>query len=158
MRRSAGAVKNRRRRANDALTQINRPRAAGGYDQALRPHASMLDVLVPPAAIPHIAMKINQISVEAALASLNSSRRGLASAEAARRRAEYGGNRLEKIEHERAWRRLLRQFTGFFALILWVAAALALVAQWRDPESGMAPLAAAIVGVIVINGAFSFWQ
>jgi hypothetical protein len=33
-------------------------------------------------------MKINQISVDAALASLNSSRQGLVSAEAARRRAE----------------------------------------------------------------------
>jgi calcium-translocating P-type ATPase len=103
-------------------------------------------------------MKINQINVDAALASLNSGRRGLASAEAARRRAEFGSNRLEKIVHERVWRRLLRQFTGFFALILWIAAALALVAQWRDPDSGMASLAAAIVGVILINGAFSFWQ
>ena len=103
-------------------------------------------------------MKINQISVEAALASLNSGRQGLTSAEAARRRDEFGSNRLEKIEHEAGWRRLARQFTGFFALILWLAAALALVAQWRDPDAGMGPLAIAIVGVIVINGVFSFWQ
>jgi calcium-translocating P-type ATPase len=103
-------------------------------------------------------MKINQISVDAALASLNSSRQGLVSAEAARRRAEYGDNRLEKIEHAPPWRRLLVQFTSFFALILWLAAALALVAQWRDPDSGLGPLAAAIVGVILINGVFSFWQ
>ena len=103
-------------------------------------------------------MKINQISVDAALASLNSSRQGLVSAEAARRCAEYGGNRLEKIQHAPPWLRLLVQFTSFFALILWLAAALALVAQWRDPDSGLGPLAAAIVGVIMINGVFSFWQ
>jgi magnesium-transporting ATPase (P-type) len=103
-------------------------------------------------------MKINQISVQAALASLDTSPRGLTEREAARRLAEYGANRLEQIQPEPLWRRLLRQFTGFFALILWLAAALAFVAEWRDPNSGMALLAEAIVAVIVINGIFSFWQ
>ena len=103
-------------------------------------------------------MKINQISAEAALASLNSGPRGLAAAEAARRLVEYGANRLEQMAPERLWRRLARQFTGFFALILWLAAALALIAEWRDPDGGMALLAMAIVAVILINGVFSFWQ
>ena len=103
-------------------------------------------------------MKINQLSVEAALASLHSGPEGLSAEEAARRRAEYGANRLEQVEREHMGRRLWRQFTGFFALILWLAAALALLAQWRDPSSDMAALAAAIVGVIVVNGVFSFWQ
>ena len=56
------------------------------------------------------------------------------------------------------WRRLLRQFAGFFALILWFAAALALFVEWRDPNGGMGLLAGAIVVVILINGCFSFWQ
>jgi len=103
-------------------------------------------------------MKINRISVESALASLNSSARGLDSAEAARRRAEYGENRLEKVEGEPLWLRCLKQFTSFFAVILWVAAGLAYLAEWRDPGAGMALLGAAIVGVILINGMFSFWQ
>jgi calcium-translocating P-type ATPase len=103
-------------------------------------------------------MKINRISVESALASLNSGARGLASAEAARRLAEYGENRLEKIAREPLWLRCLKQFTSFFALILWVAAGLAFVAEWRDPGTGMALLGAAIVVVILINGTFSFWQ
>ncbi len=103
-------------------------------------------------------MKINRISVESALASLKSSVRGLDSAEAARRCAEYGENRLEKIARAPLWLRCLKQFTGFFALILWVAAGLAFLAEWRDPGAGMALLGAAIVGVILINGMFSFWQ
>lgn len=36
--------------------------------------------------------------------------------------------------------------------------ALAFVAEWRGPGQGMATLGFAIVGVIVINGVFSFWQ
>ena len=83
-------------------------------------------------------MKINQLSVESALASLKSRAGGLASAEAARRLAEYGANRLEKIKRAPLWLRFARQFTNFFALILWLAAALALVAEWRDPGAGMA--------------------
>jgi magnesium-transporting ATPase (P-type) len=39
-----------------------------------------------------------------------------------------------------------------------VAAVLALVADLQMPVEGMATLAVAIVGVIVINGLFSFWQ
>lgn len=103
-------------------------------------------------------MKINQIPVEAALASLDATRHGLSAREAARRFAEYGPNRLEKIAADPMWRRLGRQFTGFLALILWLAAVLALFVQWRDPAGGMASLAAAIVVVILINGVFSFWQ
>ena len=42
--------------------------------------------------------------------------------------------------------------------MVWVAAPLALTADWWMPGQGMAMLAAAIVAVIAINGAFSFWQ
>jgi calcium-translocating P-type ATPase len=57
-----------------------------------------------------------------------------------------------------AWQRAARQFTHFFALVLWVAAGLALWGAHHDSASGMGTLAAAIVGVILVNGAFSFWQ
>jgi calcium-translocating P-type ATPase len=54
--------------------------------------------------------------------------------------------------------RFLRQFTHFFAAVLWVAALLALITNWWMPGQGMRTLALAIVAVIVINGACSFWQ
>lgn len=43
-------------------------------------------------------------------------------------------------------------------MLLWIAAFLALIADWWMPGQGMATLAVAIGAVIVINGAFSFWQ
>ena len=54
--------------------------------------------------------------------------------------------------------RFAREFTHFFAIILWLGAALAFFAEYFDPGQGMARLGVAIVGVILINGVFSFWQ
>ncbi|HEX5611027.1 MAG TPA: cation-transporting P-type ATPase [Burkholderiales bacterium] len=98
------------------------------------------------------------LTVDEALASLRSSRDGLSGNEAARRAVEYGPNRLEEARRAPALLRLARQFTHFFALILWVAAGLAFVAEALEPGQGMAMLGVAIVGVIAINGAFAFWQ
>jgi magnesium-transporting ATPase (P-type) len=67
----------------------------------------------------------------------------------------------EPIEHLPAtplFLRFSRQFTHFFAVLLWAAALLALLTDRLMPGQGMATLAAAIVAVIAINGAFSFWQ
>ncbi|OGA27914.1 MAG: ATPase [Betaproteobacteria bacterium RIFCSPLOWO2_02_FULL_68_150] len=103
-------------------------------------------------------MRITRISAEDALASLRSGRAGLSAAEAQRRLAEYGANRLETPERTPLALRFARQFTHFFALILWAAAGLALVAEWHSPGQGMAALGVAVVGVIAVNGVFSFWQ
>ena len=99
-----------------------------------------------------------RLPVDEALASLRARREGLSTAEAARRAIEYGPNRLEEAARTPIALRLARQFTHFFAVILWVAAALACVAETLEPGQGMAMLAVAIIGVILINGAFAFWQ
>jgi calcium-translocating P-type ATPase len=78
--------------------------------------------------------------------------------EAERRVREYGANRIEEIGREPMVRRLLRQFTHFFALLLWAGAALAFFGEWHAPGEGMATLGYAILGVILVNGLFSFWQ
>lgn len=103
-------------------------------------------------------MNLAQLSAEAALTSLKSSTSGLGTQEAAHRQIEFGLNRVEAVAHEPLWLTFSREFTHFFALILWVAAGLALFAETRDPGQGMLHLAIAIVGVILINGIFSFWQ
>lgn len=103
-------------------------------------------------------MKIQQLSAEQACASLHSAPTGLAEREAYRRLLEFGQNRVEEIREERLVLKFAREFTHFFALILWVAAALAFIAEWKGPGQGMATLGYAIIGVIVINGIFSFWQ
>jgi magnesium-transporting ATPase (P-type) len=99
-----------------------------------------------------------RLTVDEALAGLRTARDGLDAREARRRAAEYGPNLVEEAKREHGLLRLARQFTHFFALILWVAAGLAFSAEAFQPGQGMATLGAAIVGVIAVNGAFAFWQ
>ncbi len=101
---------------------------------------------------------ISTLPVEAALASLNTCRQGLQASEAARRLDHFGLNRVEAVEQTPLWLQFLREFTNFFALILWLAAGLAFFAETSNPGEGMLELGIAIAGVIVINGTFSFWQ
>ncbi len=96
--------------------------------------------------------------IEKLYAHLHSSAQGLAQAEAAQRLARYGANRIEKIADQSLIGKLLKEFTHFFALILWLAAGLAFFAEWRSPGQGMAMLGYAVLGVILVNGLFSFWQ
>jgi calcium-translocating P-type ATPase len=103
-------------------------------------------------------MHIANISVPDALNSLRSSSDGLSSVEAQRRLREYGANCIAEIRREPLWRQFLKEFSHFFALILWVAAGLACFAESQSPDEGMWQLGAAIVAVILINGSFSFWQ
>ena len=76
---------------------------------------------------------------------------GLTSSEAARRLTEHGPNRLPTPGRPSAVRRLLGELTHFFAIMLWVAGVLALVA-------GLPQLAIAIFAVIVLNALFAFVQ
>src|SRR5450759_1101866 len=104
------------------------------------------------------AMKIHQLSIDDALASVRSRSGGLSSSEAERRRQEFGPNRVEKVAAEPAWWRLLKEFTRFFSVILWCAAGLAFLAEWFEPGQGMARIGYAVIAVILISGVFSFWQ
>jgi len=103
-------------------------------------------------------MKIHHLTVPAALASLKSGLDGLSDAEAARRLVEYGANEVERVEQQPLLLTFAREFVHFFAIILWIAAGLAFFADWREPGQRMGTLGVAIVGVILINGVFSFWQ
>ncbi len=103
-------------------------------------------------------MHIHNLDTEQALASLNTTAAGLAPAEAARRQAEYGPNHVEEVRREPLLLGFAREFTHFFAIILWLGAGLAFLANHFDPGQGMASLGVAIVGVIIVNGIFSFWQ
>ena len=97
-------------------------------------------------------------TIEKFYAHLHSSAQGLSQVEAAQRLAKYGANQIEKISGQSFIGRLLKEFSHFFALILWLAAGLAFVAEWKDPGQGMAMLGYAVLGVILINGLFSYWQ
>jgi sodium/potassium-transporting ATPase subunit alpha len=106
----------------------------------------------------HSGLQIARLAPAEALATLNSRAEGLAPSEVARRLTEFGPNRVEAMARTPWWLSLLREFTHFFALILWLAAFLAFAAAYLEPGQGMMELGLAIVGVIFVNGGFSFWQ
>ncbi|WP_284155231.1 cation-translocating P-type ATPase [Sulfuricystis thermophila] len=97
-------------------------------------------------------------TVAEALAALGSSSQGLEAGEARARLGKFGSNRIEAVTREPRWLGLLREFSHFFAIVLWLAAGLAFVAERYQPGEGMAELGYAIIGVILLNGGFSFWQ
>lgn len=76
---------------------------------------------------------------------------GLSEAEVRARRERDGPNRLPSGRRVPAWRQLASEMGHFFAILLWVAAGLAIVA-------GMPQLGVAIIIVIVLNGTFAFVQ
>ncbi len=84
-------------------------------------------------------------------ATVDARRTGLSSVDAAVLLDRDGPNILPATRRIPAWRRLTAELSHFFALMLWAAAALALVA-------GMPQLGVAIVVVIVVNGVFAFAQ
>jgi calcium-translocating P-type ATPase len=103
-------------------------------------------------------MKIHQFTADEALASLNTSHDGLSQTDVESRLDEYGPNRVEEVRGESLILRFIKEFIHFFALILWLAAGLAFFAESRQSGGGMATLGYAVLGVILINGLFSFWQ
>jgi sodium/potassium-transporting ATPase subunit alpha len=103
-------------------------------------------------------MQIMQLPVADVLTSLRTTANGLDSAEALQRLHEFGLNRIEEVKGKPLWLRFLHEFTHFFALILWIAAGLAFIAETRGPGAGMWQLGVAILAVILVNGIFSFLQ
>jgi calcium-translocating P-type ATPase len=103
-------------------------------------------------------MKIHQFATEEALASLQSRHEGLNATEVEHRLKEYGKNQIDVVRGESLILRFVKEFIHFFALILWLAAGLAFFAEYQQPGEGMKTLGYAILGVILVNGVFSFWQ
>lgn len=103
-------------------------------------------------------MHIQALTVAQALSSLHTASSGLSSTEAKQRLSKFGPNQVAEVARKNLLFSFLAEFTHFFALILWLGAALAFVAEHFDPGQGMSNLGIAIIGIILINGCFSFWQ
>jgi magnesium-transporting ATPase (P-type) len=91
------------------------------------------------------------LDADTLLEELGSRPEGLTSEEAAALLKLIGPNRLPRPKGPGTLRHLADQITHFFALMLWVAAALAFVGD-------MPQLGVAIVIVVIVNGIFSFAQ
>ncbi len=94
---------------------------------------------------------IEALSPNEVYAALETSPDGLDPEEAQRRLEKYGPNVLREAKKTSLVVKLLANFTHLMAILLWVASAMAFVAQ-------MPQLGVAVIAVIVINAAFSFWQ
>lgn len=95
--------------------------------------------------------RIYKLNPDEVFAALGTTPQGLSEEEAARRLEEYGPNEIHKIKGVPLWKKLIAHFTNFFAILLWIGSLLAFIAD-------QAPLAWAIIGVIVINAVFTFIQ
>lgn len=101
---------------------------------------------------------VHRLSTEDVLKRLDTGNGDLSSDEAQRQVAHHGPNILVEADRYSPLRGLLRHFTHFLAVLLWIAAGLSFVADSMEPGEGMATLGWAIVGVIVINAGFAFFQ
>ena len=96
-------------------------------------------------------MRLAGLPASVVLAAVGSRAEGLTAGEVTGRQRIDGPNRLPEPAGPGTARRLLAQMTHLFALLLWAAAAFALL-------GGMPQLAIAIVIVVIVNGLFSFAQ
>src|SRR5688572_3971203 len=103
-------------------------------------------------------MQVHSLPSHDVYAALHTAPEGLSRDEAGRRLREFGPNELSPSRRTFIGWKLLRQFTHFLALLLWIAACLAYLASYLQPGEGMEALAHAIVAVVVVNALFSFLQ
>ncbi|MDP3092039.1 MAG: cation-transporting P-type ATPase [Nitrospira sp.] len=101
---------------------------------------------------------IGTLAFDEVLKRLETATGGLTPEEAQQRLVQFGANRLTGPDRYTLLRGLTRHFTHFLALLLWIAAGLAFAADFLKPGEGMATLGWAILGVIVINAVFAFFQ
>src|SRR5574338_1503364 len=84
--------------------------------------------------------------------------KGLSSPEALVRLQRDGPNAIRQLRKESELVKFLRQLTSLFALLLWAGAALSFLAEWVRPGEGNLYIATALVGVVALNGVFSYYQ
>lgn len=92
------------------------------------------------------------------LGELDTSSDGLTSDEAAARLERFGPNELKVGKDTPEIVKFLLQFKNFFALLLIVGGALAMTAEQMDPGQGNLYIALALLGVVLLNAAFTYFQ
>ena len=102
---------------------------------------------------------MHQVPIEEFIRRLHShAEQGLSRAEAAARLKRDGPNSLTPRKQTPEFVKFLRQLTNLFALLLWCGAALSLVSEYVAPGQGSLAIAIALIGVVLLNGVFSYWQ
>ncbi|MCK9152323.1 cation-translocating P-type ATPase [Methanobacterium alcaliphilum] len=96
-------------------------------------------------------MEIYQLSNEEVFKRLKTSNNGLDHKDVQKRLKEYGLNQIKEVKRKSLIYSFLANFYNVLALLLWMASILAFITN--TPQLGIA-----IMGVIIINAIFSFWQ
>ncbi|MGC1121816.1 MAG: cation-transporting P-type ATPase [Candidatus Methanofastidiosia archaeon] len=89
---------------------------------------------------------------------LDSSEKGLTTAEAQRRKRKYGLNQLVFHRKKSPYVMLLEEFKGMFPILLLVSSLLSFFAHILKPGEGYNFIGAALLGVVVLNAVVSFIQ
>jgi sodium/potassium-transporting ATPase subunit alpha len=103
-------------------------------------------------------VRINELSSEEVFRVLRTTSEGLSEEEARRRLIQFGYNEIKETRKYVLLKKFISQFTHFLALILWIGAFLAFLADYLQPGEGMRHLGFAILTVILINAIFAFFQ
>lgn len=102
--------------------------------------------------------QIQDLPVAEVFGVLHSRPEGLTPAEVAERLREIGPNAIETRRQFQWVGSLVRQFTNFFAVLLYIAAAFCFASDRVQPGESMDILGWALLGVAVLNGLFGFIQ
>lgn len=100
----------------------------------------------------------HQVPLDELFKRLKSSDSGLRQDETIKRLAEYGSNVLEDAGKESPLHKYLKQFWNFFSFLLTVGSLLAFIAEWLAPGQGNIYIGIALLGVVILNGTFTFIQ
>lgn len=100
----------------------------------------------------------NRISLSEFLQKLDVDENGLSEQEAANRLKKCGANILEEIGKESIIKKYLRQFRNLFSVLLTVGSILSFIGEYLDPGQGNLYIGIALVGVVILNGTFTFIQ
>lgn len=101
---------------------------------------------------------IHHLSIEEVFKELRTSEEGLSESEARKRLLSFGTNEIKEKRKTPLYIRFLKQFTNFFAILLWIAAGLSFLGEYLSPGQGNLNLGIALVVVIFINAIFTFYQ
>ncbi|MEM6462628.1 MAG: HAD-IC family P-type ATPase [Pseudomonadota bacterium] len=100
----------------------------------------------------------HSMSLTSALDALKSSHGGLTHHEARLRLERHGSNELKVTKDTPELVKFLMQFKNFFAILLIAGGALAMTAEQMDPGQGNLHIAIALIAVVFLNAAFTYFQ
>ncbi|MDK2938661.1 MAG: sodium/potassium-transporting ATPase subunit alpha [Methanolobus sp.] len=100
----------------------------------------------------------HRVSLEEILKRLNTTTGGLSTEEANHRIELCGKNVFEETGKQSILVRYFKQYKNFFSLLLLFGSILSFIAEWLDPGQGNIFIAIALLGVVILNGTFTFVQ